>query len=91
MGFFQTQNQFRVIVPGKSTSIIELSEDIEAYHCLFAQDSIDTFAGRSRLMESLSFLNMDASPLIELPSSTAVFFEATFAKLFKDYIKVITI
>lgn len=83
--FFQTQNQFRVIVPGKSTSVVELSEDIEGYHCLFDQDFIDTFTGRSRLLDSLSFLTMDAFPLIELPASTAVFFEATFAKLFKDY------
>ena len=83
--FFQKQNQIRIIVPGKSTSIIELSEDIEGFHCLFDKEFIETFSGRSRILDALPFLNLDAFPLIELPASTADFFEALLSKLYNDY------
>lgn len=81
----QKQNQIRFTAPGKVTSIIELSEDIEGFHCLFDQEFIDTYSGKIGTLNSYPFFGLDAFSLVDLPTSTVEFFKVVLAKLLNDF------
>jgi AraC-like DNA-binding protein len=81
----QKQNQIRFTGPGKVTSVVELSEDIEGFHCLFDQEFIDTYSGKSGLLNSLPFFDLDALSVIELPAPIADFFKVVLSKLLIDF------
>jgi AraC-like DNA-binding protein len=81
----QKQNQIRFTAPGKVMSVVEISEDIEGFHCLFDQEFIDPYSGKSGMLNSLPFFDLDAFSLVDLPASTVDFFNVVLSKLLNDF------
>ncbi len=82
-----TKGQIRFVAPGKINSIKELSSDIEGYYCLFDQSFIDTYSGVSNLLNTFSFFDLDAFPVITLSEQQAQFFAFVFKKISQDFVE----
>ncbi|AEI52209.1 helix-turn-helix domain-containing protein [Runella slithyformis] len=83
----QTEGQIRFVSPGKISSIQKLSNDIEGYYCLFDQAFIDTYSGVANLLNSFTFFDLDALPVISLSDQQAQFFALVFKKMNFDFVE----
>jgi AraC family transcriptional regulator, transcriptional activator of pobA len=83
--FTQKRLQIRFSAPGKINSVKELSPDLNGFYCLFDSAFIDTYSGVSNLLNTFSFFDLDAIPIVNLPDPEFDFLSIVFNKIYQDF------